>query len=299
MLPREYTREALKRGLAYESKLGANPFKFGIIGSTDTHTSLSTTQEDNFFGKVSVVEPTADPVRFEETVGGIGGPPEVGQYARHTSASGLCAIWSRENTREALWDAMARKEVFATTGTRLKVRIFAGYEFEASDLDRSDFAENGYDKGVPMGGDLTRSQKPPIFLVRAIRDADGANLDRLQMIKGWLDAAGNTQEKIYDLSVSDGRTIGADGRCRTPVGDTVNAATATYTNAIGESFLQAFWTDPDFDPDLRAFYYVRVLEIPTPRWTTHDAKTFGVKHPEDVPPSIQERAYTSPIWYIP
>lgn len=299
MLPREYSREALKRGLAYDAKLGINPFKFGLIGSTDTHTSLSSTQEDNFFGKVAAVEPTADPVRFEETVGGIGGPPEVGQYARQTSASGLCAVWSRENTREALWDAMARKEVFATSGTRLKVRIFAGYEFEASDLERSDFAENGYDKGVPMGGDLKRSEKPPAFLVRAVRDADGANLDRVQIIKGWLDAAGSIQERIYDLAVSDDRTIGADGRCRTPVGDTVNAAAATYTNAIGDAFLQTFWTDPDFDPDLLAFYYVRVLEIPTPRWTTYDAKVFGVKRPGDVPASIQERAYTSPIWYTP
>ncbi|MGB1128810.1 MAG: DUF3604 domain-containing protein [Haloferula sp.] len=299
MLPREYSREALKRGLAYEAKLGVNPFKFGLIGSTDTHTSLSSTQEDNFFGKVAAVEPTADPVRFEETVGGIGGPPEVGQYARQTSASGLCAVWSRENTREALWDAMARKEVFATSGTRLKVRIFAGYEFEASDLHRSDFAEYGYAKGVPMGGDLTTSDKPPTFLVRAIRDVDGANLDRVQIIKGWLDAAGDTHEKIYDLAVSDNRSIGDDGRCRAPVGNTVNAGAATYTNAIGAPFLQASWTDPDFDPDHRSFYYVRVLEIPTPRWTTYDAKVFGVKRPEDVPASIQERAYTSPIWYTP
>ena len=301
MLPREYSREALKRGLAYEAALGVNPFKFGLIGSTDAHTSLSTTQEDNFLGKVSAVEPTADPIRFEETVGGIGGPPEVGQYARQTSASGLTAVWSRNNTREALWDAMARKEVYATTGTRLKVRVFAGYEFKEADLDRSDFAKHGYEYGVPMGGDLksVSNSKAPSFLVRSIRDADGANLDRIQVIKGWLDSDGNTHERIYDVAVSDGREIAPDGRCKTLVGNTVNVEEATYTNAIGAPFLQAFWTDPNFNPSQRAFYYVRVIEIPTPRWTTYDAKVFGVNLPEDVPPSIQERAYTSPIWYTP
>ena len=301
MLPREYSREALKRGLAYEAELGVNPFKFGLIGSTDTHTSLSTTQEDNFFGKVAAVEPTADPIRFEETVGGIGGTPEVGQFARQTSASGLAAVWARENSREALWDAMLRKEVFATTGTRLKVRVFAGYDFAEIDLDRSNFAKYGYEIGVPMGGNLKTAPdgKSPAFVIRAIRDADGANLDRIQIIKGWLDAEGKTHEKIYDVSVSDGRQIAPDGRCKTPVGNTVNVDEATYTNAIGDPFLQAFWTDPNFDPSQRAFYYVRVLEIPTPRWTTYDAKIFGVSRPLDVPASIQERAYTSPIWYTP
>ena len=301
MLPREYSREALKRGLAYEAEFGVNPFEFGLIGSTDTHTSLSTTQEDNFFGKVAAVEPTSDPIRFEETVGGIGGTPEVGQFARQTSASGLAAVWARENTREALWDAMSRKEVFATTGTRLKVRVFAGYDFAEIDLDRSDFAKYGYEVGVPMGGSLKTAPegKSPAFVIRAIRDADGANLDRVQIIKGWLDDEGKTHEKIYDVAVSDGRTITPDGRCETPVGDTVNVEAATYTNSIGTPFLQAFWTDPKFDPSQRAFFYVRVLEIPTPRWTTYDAKVFGVSLPEDVPPSIQERAYTSPIWYTP
>jgi hypothetical protein len=202
MLPREYTREALKRGLAYEAKLGVNPFKFGLIGSTDSHTSLSTTTEDNFFGKVAAVEPTSDPIRFNETIGGIGGPPEVGQFARQTSASGLAAVWSRDNTREALWDAMARKEVYATTGTRLVVRVFGGYDFTAKDLERSDFAAHGYGKGVPMGGDLKAAPagKAPAFLVRAMRDPDGANLDRIQIVKGWLDAAGKTHEQVYDVA---------------------------------------------------------------------------------------------------
>jgi len=301
MLPREYSREALKRGMAYEAKLGVNPFKFGLIGSTDSHTSLSSTQEDNFFGKVAAVEPTADPVRFDEVVGGIGGTSAVSQYARQTSASGLCAIWARENTREALWDSMARKEVYATTGTRLKIRVFAGFNFKETDLKRSDFVKNSYEHGVPMGGDLKTAPKDtsPILLIKALRDADGANLDRLQVIKGWLDSDGTTHERIYDVAVSDGRTITADGRCKTPVGNTVNIKEASYQNSIGDSVLQAHWTDPDFDPKQRSFYYVRVLEIPTPRWTTFDAKFFKVKLPEGIPTAIQERAYTSPIWYTP
>jgi hypothetical protein len=300
MLPREYAREALKRGLAYEEKLGTNPFKFGLIGSTDTHASLSTTTEDNFFGKVAAVEPTSDPVRFDEVIGGIGGPPEVRQYARQTSASGLAGVWARENTREAIWDALARKEVFATTGTRLKVRVFAGWNFSEDDLDRSDFAKQGYERGVAMGADLTEAPegKAPAFLIRAIRDVDGANLDRIQLIKGWLDENGETQEKIYDVAWSGDREPGAEGALP-PVGNTVDIQEAIYSNAIGAAALEAFWQDPDFDPSERAFYYVRVLEIPTPRWTTYDAKFFGVKLPEDVPASIQERAYTSPIWYTP
>jgi hypothetical protein len=301
MIPREYTREALKRGLAYEAKLGVNPWKFGLIGSSDSHTSLATTTEDNFFGKVSAVEPTADPIRFDEVIGGIGGPPEAAQYHRQASASGLAAVWSRDNTREALWDAMARKEVYATTGTRLVVRVFGGYDLAATDLQRSDFAEQGYRKGVPMGGDLKASPagKAPAFLIRAQRDADGANLDRIQVIKGWLDASGKTHEKVYDVVWSGGRKPDPKTGKLPAVGNTVNVAEASYTNAIGAPFLESYWKDPGFDPKQRAFYYVRVLEIPTPRWTTYDAKVFGVKLPTDVPASIQERAYTSPIWYTP
>ena len=301
MLPREYAREALKRGLAYEVRLGVNPFKFGMIGSTDSHTSLATTEEDNFFGKVVILEPSADPIRFEEVITGRPAPKGHQIYARQSAASGLAAVWARENTREALWDAMARKEVYATTGTRIRVRVFAGWDFVKSDLDRSDFAKHGYDNGVPMGGDLkaAASGKSPIFLIRAIRDVDGANLDRVQIIKGWLDKDGKTQEIIYDLACSDGRRINDQNRCDKPVGNTVNAEEATYTNAIGAPALEAYWKDPDFDASQRAFYYVRVLEIPTPRWTTYDSKFFKVKRPEDVPASIQERAYTSPIWYTP
>ena len=300
MIPREYAREALKRGLAYEAKLGANPFKFGMIGSSDSHTSLATTTEDNFFGKVAAVEPSADPIRFNEVIGGIGGTPDIAIYARQTSASGLAAVWSRDNTREALWDAMARKEVYATTGTRLVVRVFGGYDFSARDLERSDFAANGYAKGVPMGGDLKAAAagKAPSFLVVARRDPDGANLDRIQIVKGWLDAKGVPQEKVYDVAWSGNRRPGKDGKLPA-VGNTVNVPEASYTNSIGAPYLAAHWKDPGFDPKLRAFYYVRVLEIPTPRWTTYDAKFFMVALPKDVPASIQERAYTSPIWYTP
>ncbi|MFV8784070.1 DUF3604 domain-containing protein [Microbulbifer sp. SA54] len=302
MLPREYAREALKQGLAYEQKLGANPYQFGLIGSTDSHTSLATAAEDNFFGKATAVEPTADLIRFEEKITGYLPDPEGRDYAiRHyqASASGLAAVWARENTREALWDAMARREVYATTGTRLVVRLFAGFDFVADDLNRHDFARYGYAQGVPMGGELQQSETAPAFLIRAMRDPDGANLDRIQVVKGWLDADGKTHERVYDVAVSDGRKISRDGRAGQKVGNTVDVASANYDNSIGDVFLQAYWKDPDFQRTHKAFYYVRVLEIPTPRWTTYDAKYFGVKRPDGVPAAIQERAYTSPVWYSP
>ncbi|MXN66931.1 DUF3604 domain-containing protein [Stappia sp. GBMRC 2046] len=302
MLPREYAREAWKRGMAYEVKLGANPFKFGVVGSTDAHTGLSTTQEDNFFGKVSMVEPTSDPVRFEEQITGRTTPDDPSDDIIHAQAlaSGLAAVWARENTREAIWDAFERKEVFATTGTRIRVRVFAGWEFSEDDLNRSDFARYGYDNGVPMGGDLFNAPEGavPSLLIRAIRDPDGANLDRIQVIKGWLDANGETREQIYDVGWSGDRQPGADGKLP-PVGNTVDVEQATYSNSIGAAGLQAYWRDPEFDPAQRAFYYVRVLEIPTPNWTTYDAKFFGIGRPKGVEPTQQERAYTSPIWYSP
>jgi len=304
MLSREYAREALKRGLAYEDELGANPFKFGLIGSTDSHTSLATTGEDNFFGKVEPLAPSGDPDRFYEVLTGrlpSTDGSDIRQYAWQTSASGLAAVWARENTREGIWDALARKEVYATSGTRLLVRVFAGWDFEATDLERSDFAERGYERGVPMGGDLSDAPagSAPTLLVRAVRDADGANLDRIQVIKGWLGADGETHERIYDVAVSDGRAIGSDGRSTSPVGNTVNVGDATYTNAIGEPYLTAHWEDPDFDASQRAFYYVRVIEIPTLRGTTYDTNVFGVEIPECAQTSIQDRAYTPPIWFTP
>ena len=299
MLAYEYARSALKLGLQLEEKLGTNPFKFGMVGATDSHTSLASTREDNYFGKVSLMEPGPD--RFEGEVvpdpQGLG----TGTYEFETVASGLQGVWSRENTRAALWDAMLRKETYATTGTRMTVRVFAGWDYDEKDVLRPDFAKTGYLGGVPMGGDLTAAPagKAPRLMVRALRDPDGANLDRVQIVKGWLDASGKPHERIYDVACSDGRPVGENNRCDGLVGSTVNVAAASYTNDIGEALLMAYWEDPEFDPEQRALYYVRVLEIPTPRWTTHDAAFYGVELPNGVPAEQQERAYTSPIWYTP
>jgi len=305
MWSREYAREVYKRGLAYEQKLGVNPFKFGMIGSTDSHTSIPSTDESNFFGKVSMTEPSANPhYRFNEVVAGRENP-DPSKKIRHwrAAAGGLAAVWSRENTREAIWDAMARKEVYATTGTRLRVRVFGGWNYSASDLTRSDFAKHSYDAGVPMGGNLTNAPKgkAPSFLVRAVRDPDGANLDRVQIIKGWLDKDGKTQEKVYDVAASGGRKAGRNGKLP-PVGNTVDLKNAAYSNSIGDPTLGAYWVDPDFDPTQRAFYYVRVIEIPTPSWLAFDMVRFGVAMPEGATQKdlmLQERAYTTPIWYTP
>ena len=216
-------------------------------------------------------------------------------------AAGLGGVWARENTREAIWDALKRKEVYATTGDRPTVRVFAGWDFAHADLERPDFAANGYAHGVPMGGDLSKAPagKRPVFLVYALRDPDGPNLDRIQIIKGWLGADGKTQERIFDVAVSGGRTIGPDGRCKTLVGSTVDVANATYTNTIGAATLSAYWEDPAFDATQRAFYYVRVIQIPSPRWTAYDQKRYGIKMPDYVPMTVTDRAYTSPIWYSP
>jgi hypothetical protein len=299
MLPHEYARSALKIGLQLEEELGVNPFKFGMVGATDSHTSLATTREDNYFGKVSLMEPGPD--RFDGQI--VPDPQGVGTatYEFETIASGLQGVWSRKNTRAAIWDAMERKETYATTGTRITVRVFAGWDFDEKTVLRPDFARTGYRHGVPMGGDLRAAPagKAPRLMIRALRDPDGADLDRVQIVKGWLDAKGKLHEQIYDVACSDDRAITAKHRCDRPVGNTVDVENATYTNDIGEPLLMAYWQDPDFDPQQRAFYYVRVLEIPTPRWTTYDAVFFDVKRPDGVPATQQERAYTSPIWYTP
>ena len=216
-------------------------------------------------------------------------------------ASGLGGVWAKENKREAIFDAMKRKEVYGTTGSRIRVRFFGGWDYTKTDIMSREPAFSGYQKGVPMGGDLTMAPKgkAPTFMVYALRDVIGGNLDRIQIIKGWLDKDGKTHERIYDVAVSDGRRIGKDGRCETPVGNTVDAKTASFTNTIGASELATVWTDPDFDPNQKALYYARVIEIPTPRWTTIDAFRFGIPIPEGAPVSTQERAYTSPIWYTP
>ena len=282
---REYARSALKIGLDQQVKLGVNPFKFGMIGSTDAHTSLSTADEDNFWGKLAFYEPS--PYRLKRSW--------------HFSASGYAAVWATENTRESIFAAMKRKETYATTGPRMTVRFFGGWDYASDDAVRHDLARIGYAKGVPMGGDLTHAPegKSPSFLIRAVKDPDGANLDRVQVIKGWRDEKGELYEKVYNIALSDGRKEGRSGRVK-PVGNTVDVQDASYTNSIGDPELAAVWADPDFNRDELAFYYVRVLEIPTPRWTAYDAKYFGLKDlPEEIPMVVQERAYTSPIWYTP
>lgn len=298
MLQHEYARSALKLGLELGAKLGANPFKFGMSAASDTHTALSTTREENFFGKYKHTEPSADRHNTEVIPAE---DPALRVLTSQESASGLVAVWARENTRGDLFDSMRRKEAYATTGTRIRVRVFAGWDFTPVDVTTPDFAAKGYSHGVPMGGDLRAAEDgaSPRFMIRALRDPDGANLDRVQIIKGWLGSDGETHERIYDVAVSDGREIGTDGRAREPVGSTVDIEKATFTNTIGDALMTAYWQDPEFDPNEAAFYYVRVLEIPTPRWTTYDAAFFNIERPDNVPATVQDRAYTSPIWYTP
>ena len=296
MLPFEYARSTLKNGLELQEKIGANPFKYGFIGATDNHTGLPTSREENYYGKYAKTEPSKKRHNYEVIPAS---DPALRIMTSQEQAGGLTAVWARENTRRDIVGAMKRREVYATTGTRIRVRVFAGWDFKADEAGRPDFAEQGYQRGVPMGSDLSAAPEgaSPSFLVRAVRDPDGANLDRVQIIKGWLDDNGDAQERVYDVAVADGRTIGADGRAREVVGNTVNIEKATYTNTIGDAVLAAHWEDPDFDAGQSAFYYVRVLEIPTPRWTTRDAAFYDIELPTTVPPTVQDRAYTSSIWY--
>ena len=295
MLAREYAREALKNGLLLESRLGTNPYKFGMVGSTDSHTGLSTAEEDNFFGKHPGGEPSPGRVEHPFT------KTEFGSFEGwQTAASGMAAVWATENTREAIFDAMQRREVYATTGPRIAVRLFGGWDLTPDDLNSRQPAFRGYEKGVPMGADLPprRANGTPKFMVYALRDSIGANLDRIQIVKGWLDRDGKTHERVYDVAWSGDRKLGANGKLP-PVGNTVDVKNATWTNTIGASELGTVWTDPDFDANERAFYYARVIEIPTPRWVVYDAFRFGIELPADAKLIGQERAYTSPIWYTP
>ena len=287
MLEFEYARSALNVGLRLENKVGINPYKFGMIGSTDSHTGLSTADNNNFFGKFPASEPTI--ARLSNNMAGSMWPNIT------ITSSGYTAVWAKGNTRAEIFDALERKEVYASTGPRIALRFFGGAALTADDLTASDFIDRAYTKGVPMGGTLPNSE-PPTFLVMAMRDPMGANLDRIQIIKGWVDEDGKSHEKVHDVSLSDGREIDDSGQVPA-VGNTVNLETATYTNTIGAPQLSARWIDPEFNPAIDAFYYVRVLEIPTPRWSTYDAVRFGVERPDNVPSSIQERAYSSPIWY--
>ena len=295
MLAGEYAREALKNGLLLQARLGTNPYKFGLVGSTDSHTGLSAIEEDNFFGKHSGGEPSPERMAHPFTK-----TPQGEFKGWQTVASGLAAVWATENTRESIFDAMARKEVYATTGTRMMVRFFGGWDYTADDLNSRQPAFRGYEKGVPMGGDLPhrKGTAAPAFMVYALRDPIGANLDRIQIVKGWLDAKGKTHEKVYDVAWSPGRQPDARG-VLPPVGNTVDVKAANWTNTIGASELGTVWRDPDFDSAQAAFYYARVLEIPTPRWVVYDAFRYGVPLPEDAVTTAQERAYTSPIWYTP
>jgi hypothetical protein len=299
MLESEYARSGLKLGLKLESTLGSNPYKFGMVGSSDAHTGLAAMEEENFFGKTTPQEPsperlTANFMHNQQT--------GVKIMDWEVASAGYAAVWARENTRASIWDAMQRKETYATTGTRMIVRLFGGWDFERADAQTRNLAVAGYAKGVPMGGDLTGAPAgmSPTFLVAALRDPIGANLDRIQIIKGWLDRSGALQEKVYDVvwGDADRRKPGADGKLPA-VGNTVDVANANWTNTIGDPELITVWKDPDFDPSARAFYYARVLEIPTPRWTAYDAKRFGVTPLPGTRMTLQERAYTSPIWYMP
>ncbi|MEM8728981.1 MAG: DUF3604 domain-containing protein [Pseudomonadota bacterium] len=298
MLPREYARPALIRGMAYEGDLGTNPFKFGMIGSTDNHTALPTTREDNWFGKAHIVEPSKH--RYEDVLIEAQSDPSLNIMATDLSAAGLAGVWARENTRDALFDAMEKKEVFATTGSRMRVRVFGGWDFEPEEVSRPDFAHAGYTRGVPMGSDLRPAPDAaasPRFMVRALRDPDGANLDRIQIVKGWVEN-GEAYEQIWDVACADDRDI-LDGACDGDIGNTVNVVQATFENTIGDAALGGHWSDPSFDPSQRALYYVRVLEIPKPRWTAFDAKFFGIEMPDGTAMEVVDRAYTSPIWYVP
>ncbi len=296
-----YVRSALKTGLELDGKLGANPYKAGLIGGNDAHVGVVTQREDNFFGEFANGLPSPD--RWKTPLAMLNNDPKKGALASvwNEQAAGLGGVWARENTREGIWDALKRKEVYATTGDRPVVRVFAGWDFAPADRDRADFAENGYAHGVPMGGDLSKAPtgKRPVFMVQALRDPDGPNLDRIQVIKGWLSKDGKTHERIFDVAVTGGRKIGPDGRCKTPVGSTVDVVNATYTNSIGAATLSAYWKDPAFDATQRAFYYIRVIQIPSPRWTAYDCKRYGIKMPDYVPMTVSDRAYTSPIWYTP
>lgn len=298
MLEFEYLRAALKNGLKLGRELGANPYKFGLVGSSDAHTGLAAMEEDNFFGKVTPGEPS--PHRLTAT---FMANPKTGVKIMdwEVSSSGYAAVWARENTRASIWDAMQRKETYATTGSRMIVRFFGGWDFDAKDAQSRLPAQLGYTKGVPMGGDLSDAPagKAPTFLVAALKDPIGANLDRYQIVKGWMDRSGKLHEKVYDVAWSGNRKPDAKTGKLPAVGNTVDVAEATFTNTIGAPELIAVWRDPDFDPAQPAFYYGRVIEIPTPRWTAYDAKRFGTKPPPGTQMTVTERAYTSPIWYSP
>jgi hypothetical protein len=289
-------RGALKTGLALEQSIGVNPYQFGVIGSTDSHSGLSSAEEDNFWGKFAR-DSTPETKHSKDKLGG----GRVTGWSM--SASGLAAVWSRDNTRDEIFAAFQRKETYATTGTRLKVRVFGGWDFDDSALEAVDFADTGYARGVPMGGNLSASSvsgdgRGPQMIIRAEMDPTDANLDRIQVIKGWVDASGTQHERVYNVAWSGDRVLDGNGKLPA-VGNTVDLATGAWDNSIGAPSLAALWQDMDFDPAQRAFYYVRVLQVPTPRHSLLDSIALQSGVPDEGPATIQERAYTSPIWYTP
>lgn len=298
MLTHEYARSALKLGLEAERLTGINPFQFGMIGSTDAHTSLATAEENNYWGKVSALEPGNE--RSKGIFFPSENPSKEATFAWEQVAAGYAAVWAVDNTRESLFAAMKRKEVYATTGPRMSVRFFAGWHYQDNDAFKPDSARIGYAGGVPMGGELNyqSSTQKPRFLVTAIKDINGANLDRIQIVKGWQDEHGKLHEKVYNVAVSRDRKIRRNGSVR-PVKSTVSFNPPNYINTVGDAQLATVWEDPDFDHTEAAFYYARVLEIPTPRWTEYDKEKFGYQNTPKTPREIQDRAYTSPIWYKP
>ncbi len=292
-----YVREALKRGLQLTVKFGSDPFQLGMIGSTDSHTSLATADEDNFFGKHSGLELNNE--KRASTLSLLGA--KKGRIGWHYLSSGYAAVWATSNTREAIFDAMMRREVYATTGPRMQVRFFDGFDFSKNDT--RNLVKAGYTKGVPMGGELSGQagdSNAPSFLVSALMDPENASLDRIQIVKGWIDAEGDTHENVYNVSWSNPgqRSMNNEGRL-TPVSNSVDITNGTWDNSAGAPELTTWWQDPEFDATQNAFYYVRVLEIPTPTWPIYDALKFGIKLPDDVVKVQQERAYSSPIWYRP
>jgi hypothetical protein len=290
-----FARQALLDGMSQEAKGNGNPFKYGFIGDSDTHNAAASNEEYNYTGKFAFENDAHD--RME---GLKGQPPEQIQQIREFSSGGLAGVWAEENTRESIFDAVQRKETFGTSGPMIKVRFFGGWDFGAGDLQGAGFVKAGYTRGVPMGGDLkTVAGKAPTFMVMAAKDPKSGNLDRIQIIKGWLDDKGAQHEKIYDVVWSGERKPDPSTGKLPAVGNTVDPAKATYTNSIGSGELSAVWTDPDFNAAVRSFYYVRVIEIPTPRWSTYDAVALQLPVPEGLPISIQERAWSSPIWYSP
>ena len=292
MLEHEYARSALKIGLKYKTNMGTNPYKFGLIGSTDSHTSLATADDSNFFGKASNVEPSKE--RWEHP---FVKSDKATIYTWQTVASGYAAVWAQENTRTSIWDAMKRKETYGTTGSRMQIRFFGGWGY--NDADLNNLVDAGYSKGVPMGGDLNNAgDKKPTFMVSTLMDPNSGSLDRIQIVKGWANADGTLNEKVYDVIWSGDRKVDKNGKVPS-VGNSVNLEDATWDNSIGATQLKTVWTDEDFDPALEAFYYVRVLEIPTPRWTLYDVIRFGAEMSDEVPMTQTERGYTSPIWYSP